>query len=146
MKRILIPALAFLCLVPGCRKNPAPEALAQAFYQLCDIGRQQGFDAVQMDIYGMLSEDSRKMLETRAKTLNERLDPSPPIEPYECLAFSSFEGSSSDFEAARLAEGDRRVRLEIASNGTARFIEFVNEDGGWKIDLPATLELNRGRQ
>ena len=143
MKRILIPALAFLCLVPGCRKNPAPEALAQAFYQLCEIAAQQGFDAVQMDIYGMLSEDSRKLLESRARILNERFDPEPPIEPFECLAFSSFQGRSGEFEVARLAEGERRVRLEIASNGTARFMEFVNEDGGWKIDLPATLELNR---
>lgn len=143
MKRLLIPALIVVCLVSGCRKNPGPETLAHTFYQLCEIAAQQGFDVVQLDIYAMLSEDSRKELETRAQTLNERFDPSPPIEPYECLAFSSFQGLSGEFDSARLAEGEKRVRLEISSNSTARFMEFVKEDGGWKIDLAATLELNK---
>ena len=143
MKRFLIAALMVACLVPGCRKNPGPETLAHTFYQLCEIAAQQGFDVVQMDIYGMLSEDSKKSLETRARNLNERFDPSPPIEPYECLAFSSFLGLSGEFDSARLAEGEKRVRLEITSNSTASFMEFVKEEGDWKIDLPATLELNK---
>ncbi len=143
MKRLLIPALMVLCLVTGCRKNPGPETLAHTFYQLCGIAAQQGFDLVQMDIYAMMSEESKELLESRAKTLNERFEPSPPIEPYECLAFSSFHGLSGDFDSARLAEGEQRVRLEITSNSTARFMEFVKEEGDWKIDLSATLELNR---
>lgn len=140
MRRFIL-AMTAAMVVAGCAAEPPPEAVAQAFYELCEIARQDGHGAIQNELFGMLSAASQEELTACSERLSEALQLDPPMEAADCLVFDSYSGKSRDFAARRVADGAARVRLEITSGETNRILEMVHEDG-WRIDLAATLALN----
>jgi hypothetical protein len=138
-KRIL--TTLFLLLFAGCNSGPQPEEIAQTFYQLAEIARQEGFAVVQREMYSLLSADSQKQFDDCLQKLGEDPDGSA-ARPASCFVFDSYQGARGDFTASRTASGPERVRLNIVSNDTQALLELVQEDG-WKIDLLSTVELNQ---
>lgn len=133
----------------ACRRGPEPEDVAKTFYQLSEIARQEGFGVLQEEFYGLLSTESRKVFEECGRLMGKELEVGgaekriDSVAAQRCLIFSSFEGQRGSFSTRRIASGRERVRLEITSGGTKRFMELVWEDG-WKIDLDSTVKLNSG--
>ncbi len=136
-----ILAMTVAMTLAGCSPEPPPEAVAQAFYELCEIARQDGHGAIQDELFGMLSKASQEELTACSERLSGALKLDPPMVPADCLVFDSYSGQRRDFDSRRVADGAQRVRLEIASGGTKRILEMVHEEG-WRIDLPATVALN----
>ncbi len=140
MKQLVL-WLATALLLPACGAPPAPEVVAKRFYEMCEIGRQDGPSAVEGAVFAMLSTPSQEMLAAAAKEMNAKTSAKPPLEPAQCLVFDSTTAVRRDFAATRIADGKERVRLEVTSGKETRLLEMVLEDG-WRIDLATTLSLN----
>lgn len=141
MTKMQILTTLSLLLFTGCNSGPQPEEIAQTFYQLAEIARQEGFAVVQPQMYSLLSADSQKQFDDCLDKLGEAPEGSA-ASPASCFVFDSYQGSRGDFTAVRTASGPERVRLKIVSNDTQALLELVQEDG-WKIDLLSTIELNQ---
>jgi hypothetical protein len=127
----------------GCRAEVPPETVARQFYDLCEVGRQNGFHVVQEEVFALLNKPSQQVLRDCADAANEgRAESDRKLRPEECFQLVRFDGKRGEFEAERTASGANRVRLKITSAGTDRVLEMVLEDA-WKVDLVATVELNR---
>jgi len=131
-----------MVLFSSCRAGPEPEQVASTFYELCEIARQEGFAVVSQELYDLLSSDSRGRLDKCAAELDAAEGEKGRFIPADCLVFHSYAGKRGDFSVDRAAAGKERVRLVVSSGGVDRVLEMVREDG-WRIDLEATMELNR---
>jgi hypothetical protein len=140
MKRTVLWLVTAL-LLPACGAPAAPEVVAKRFYEMCEIGRQDGPSAVEGAVFAMLSTPSQEMLQAAATELNEKTSAQPPLQPAQCLVFDSTTAVRRDFSATRIADGKERVRLEVTSGKETHLLEMVLEDD-WRIDLATTLALN----
>jgi len=135
--------LAVMLLTVGCARVTEPEEVVRSFYELCEVARQDGPTTVQEPLAGLLSADSVQLLEQCASELNAKLPEAARVKGEQCLVFSALAGGSRDLQTTRVADGQKRVRMEVTSQGSSRLAELVREESGWKLDLAATIELNR---
>jgi len=115
--------------------------VAEQFYELCEYARQEGFTAVQQELFNLLTEDSQAALADCAAKVAAKLDNEGKPGPGYCLVFDSYHGTKGQLKMKRVHSGNERVRLKITSNGTSRALELVLEDE-WRIDLQSTIALN----
>lgn len=144
MTRLLTLLGMTLVLSSGCNSAPPPETVATRFYDLCDAGRQNGFQGVQQELLALLSAASRAPFEACRERLAQRPDGTlwgEPVSPESCLVLEGFDAQRRDYEVEAVSEGSARSTLRITSGGRSRYLELVNEDG-WKIDLEASSARN----
>ncbi|MBM4353362.1 MAG: hypothetical protein FJ109_06120 [Deltaproteobacteria bacterium] len=145
MRNVWVPLL--LCLT-ACSEEKGPEEVVRTAYQLAEYARQNEFGSVQGEFFALLSEQSQKDLAACGQSVagspaGGQATAGASEAGASCLVFAGFEGAKGDLALERVASGPSRVRMQVASNGKTRFVELVREDG-WRIDLVATTELNRG--
>jgi hypothetical protein len=139
----MILALLFLSLcLPACSREASPEAVAGAFYELCEAAPQDGHSLIQEEVYHLLSGASKAELDQCAARLQELTGEGETFPASQCLVFHAYQGKRKDWAVEREVDGEQRVRLAVTSGELTRRIELVHEEG-WKIDLPATISLNR---
>ena len=131
-----------ICAAASCACGSPPEEVVGRFYDLCAQAKQGDFDQAQAQIFPLLSRASRDQLDDCANRVNLRLS-RPRVSPSDCLILSGYLGGRGARTIARVVNGTERIRFEITHQGRTRFLEVVFEEG-WKIDLPASAELNSG--
>jgi len=125
----------------GCGGGPGPEARARELFGLLRYADQEGWDQVQDALHTMLSDASRARLAERCGAISDALGREVPAS--RCLVFGGFAGGRTLQEVVREEDGEARVRLRLVTERGSSLVDFVREDGEWRLDLLASLELVR---
>jgi hypothetical protein len=128
-------AVAASCLLSACRKPPEPEDVAAQFYQLCEVGRQEGFAEVQPELFALLSKPSQELLGRHAEQVNDKLALPDLLSANQCLILDELQGEKTPFSAERLLSGKERVRLRVKRGEAEAELELVLEEGGWRVEM-----------
>ncbi len=132
-------------ILAGCSKPPGPEETAGRFYSLADTGRQEWGTGIQQQLWSLLSHESRSLFASCLPDNSDAVDGwESNIEAGGCLVLQGFDGQRREYDFTEIASGRVRTTLLVQSGPIRRYLELVNQQG-WKIDVPATLERNRGQ-
>jgi hypothetical protein len=128
-------------VLPACGAEPKPEEEARKLVNLLKYADQEGFDAVQEDLFGMLSQASQAMVERQCAPAMEALKASKANPPASCLVFRGFPLGRTLKTVERVDGSAARVRLKLVMEGGPVLLDLVKEEGRWKLDLEGGFEL-----
>ena len=138
------PAVILSLLVSmsaGCSGGPTPEQRAKDLFQLLKVADQKGWDSVQEDLFSMLSEASQERVATRCADVAAGLGQDLPAS--HCLIFGGFVAGRDLVEVEAVNVRESRARLLVRTTGGESVMDFVKEDGDWRLDLDSSLELSK---
>ncbi len=141
MHRFAVVLVLSIVFVGGCSGEPTPDQRAMELFQLLKYADQKGWDLVQADLYGMLSEASQERIAVRCAAVAEGLGKDLPV--HHCLVFGGFVAGRDLIEIKAINARDVRTRLLVRTTGGESVMDFVKEDGEWKLDLLSSLELGK---
>ncbi|MFH1529844.1 MAG: hypothetical protein ABIK09_03810 [Pseudomonadota bacterium] len=139
MGRLSVVMLLSLSVLAGCSRGPTPEQRVKDLFQLMKIADQKGWDVVQEEIYAMLSTASQERIAARCAEVAEGLGRDVPAS--HCLVFGGFVGGRDLVEVEAVNVRETRARLLLRTTGGESVMDFVKEDGDWRLDLDSSLEL-----
>jgi len=139
MGRLSVILLLLSSVFAGCARGPTPEQRAGELFQLMKYADQKGWDMVQEELYAMLSTTSQERIAARCAAVAEGLGQELPAS--RCLVFGGFVAGRDlvGIEAVNVRE--TRARLLLRTTGGESVMDFVKEDGDWRLDLDSSLEL-----
>lgn len=143
MLRACLLALALVLMLSACGAEGRPEDEARKLVNLLKYADQEGFDAVQAELFALLDAGSRQSVEARCQAARSALEGHQPGPPAACLVFQGFPLGRGLKAVERVEGSASRVRLRLVMDGGPALLDFVKEDGRWKLDLQGSLELAR---
>ena len=141
MHRVAVILVLGMVFFGGCSGEPTPEQRAVELFQLLKYADQKGWDLVQADLYAMLSEASQERVAQRCAVVAEGLGKDLPA--HHCLVFGGFVAGRDLVEIKVVNARDARARLMVRTTGGESVMDFVKEDGEWRLDLNSSLELGK---
>ncbi len=141
MGRLSVGLLLVLTLSVGCSSGSTPEQRAKELFQLMKVADQKGWDLVQEDLFAMLSTASQERVETRCAEVAAGLGRELPA--HRCLIFGGFVAGRNLVEIEAVNVRETRARLLVRTTGGESVMDFVKEDGDWRLDLESSLELSK---
>ncbi len=141
MGRLAVVLLMLVSVSAGCSSGPTPEQRAKDLFQLLKYADQKGWDMVQEDLYAMLSEASQERVATRCAEVAEGLGRDLPA--HHCLVFGGFVAGRDLVEIEAVNVREAKARLLVRTTGGESVMDFVKEDGDWRLDLESSLELSK---
>ena len=141
MGRLSVILLLLVSLSAGCSSGPSPEQRAKDLFQLMKYADQKGWDVVQEDLFGMLSSASQERVAARCAEVAEGLGRELPA--HHCLIFGGFVAGRNLVEIEAVNVRETRARLLVRTTGGESVMDFVKEDGDWRLDLESSLELSK---
>jgi hypothetical protein len=139
MGRLFLVLLLLGFVGAGCSRGPTPEQRAKDLFQLLKYADQKGWDMVQEDLFAMLSTASQERVSARCAEVSEGLGRELPA--HQCLIFGGFVAGRDLVEVEAVNVRETRARLVVRTTGGESVMDFVKEDGDWKLDLESSLEL-----
>lgn len=139
MGRVFAVSLLLISMVTGCSGGPTPEQRAKDLFQLLKYAEQKGWDMVQEDLYSMLSTASQERVSVRCAAVAEGLGWELP--PHHCLIFGGFVAGRDLVGVEAVNVRESRARIVVRTTGGESIMDFVKEDGDWRLDLESSLEL-----
>jgi hypothetical protein len=123
-------ALAVAVAGRGCRVGePGPDAAVRAMTQAARAGDRQA-------VFDLLSPDTRKRLEERARAATDLVGSSTR---YIALDLISIGASDDDPEPSTMHVVEQTAThavVEVKSGATVQRVELVRVDGQWRVHLP----------
>ncbi len=142
MIRPFSPSLLLLLVLvlPACGAQSKPEDEARKLVNILKYADQEGFDAVQEDVFEMLSASSRTLVEARCAPAAPALKAAGTY-PAGCLVFRGFPFGRGVKAVERVEGSPTRVRLRLVMDGGPLVFDMVKEEGRWRLDLEGGFEL-----
>jgi hypothetical protein len=131
--RTILACLALLAVTPSCNR-PRFDSPKEAYLSFTRA-LQKGDVAV---AYGVLSADTRKELERRAKDISDASGGAVPNNPTSLFVNIS-QRAPSVTEVKVLKEEGKTAVLSVSAGEKVQQVRMVKEEAGWKLDLAGGL-------